>query len=34
MLYDGYGQSGIVLDEEDYYEEWERKKRLTREDLD
>ena len=34
MLYDGYGQSGIVLDDEDYYEEWERKKRLTREDLD
>ena len=29
MLYDGYGQSGIVLDDEDYYEEWERKKRLT-----
>jgi hypothetical protein len=34
ILYDGYGQSGIVLDDEDYYEEWERKKRLTREDLD
>lgn len=34
LRYDGYGNSGLVLDDEDFDTEWERKKRLTREDLE
>ena len=34
LAYDGYGNSGIVLDDEDEFYEWEKKKRLTREDLE
>ena len=34
LLYDGYGQSGIILDDEDNWDEWKRSKGITREDLE
>ena len=33
LLYDGYGQSGIILDDDDSFDDWKKKKGLTREDL-